>query len=102
MKKHKPPALSERAIELRVCRELKARGVMSVKLNIQGNNGWPDRLFLHRGRAVFVEFKTARGRLTVLQWARLEQLRKDGFRVLVVRGVESGILDVLRELGVGE
>lgn len=33
-------------------------GVPSIKLNIRGNTGWPDRLFiLPGGRALWIEFK---------------------------------------------
>ena len=49
----------ETAIERCACgRALRELGVRSLKLNITGNTGWPDRLFfIPGGRPLFIEFK---------------------------------------------
>jgi hypothetical protein len=49
----------EQTIEDKVTkRALKELGVISIKLNLHGNNGWPDRMFLiPGGKPLFIEFK---------------------------------------------
>jgi len=51
------------------------RGVPSIKLNGQGDDGKPDRLFLFPHRAVFMEFKREGEQARELQdwWRRLIQ-----------------------------
>ena len=49
----------EASIECRACaRVLKELGVRSLKLNVGGQTGWPDRMFMvPGGRPLFIEFK---------------------------------------------
>lgn len=49
----------ETDIEQRACaRALKELGVRSLKLNVVGQTGWPDRMFfVPGGRPLFIEFK---------------------------------------------
>lgn len=49
----------EAGIEARTCeRALLELGVRSLKLNVQGNTGWPDRVFfIPGGRPLLIEFK---------------------------------------------
>lgn len=49
----------EQDTEDKVCEiALKKMGVVSIKLNLKGNNGWPDRLFfIPGGRPLLIEFK---------------------------------------------
>lgn len=73
----------ETKLETRVKRWAQAQGILCLKLNLQGNTGWPDRVFLHLGRIVFIEFK-APGASCVgerNQPARIDELRKRGFDV---------------------
>lgn len=54
-----------------------------------GNRGVPDRLFLKNGVTVFVEFKTPGSHLSPLQTSQIRRIRKQGFRVLVIDGLED-------------
>ena len=51
--------MAEVDIETRVVdRALNELGVRSIKLNLRGNTGWPDRLFfIPGGRPLLIEFK---------------------------------------------
>lgn len=58
-----------------------ARGILSLKLNLKGNVGWPDRLFGYLGRSVFIEFKRRGADLARNQPERVYQLVRAGFTV---------------------
>lgn len=49
----------ESKIEKKACwRILRQLGVRSLKLNVSGSTGWPDRIFfIPGGRPLFIEFK---------------------------------------------
>ena len=63
----------------RVRREL---FVHSIKLNLQGNRGWPDRMFLLPGKPVFIEFKRRGEHPSDLQLYRIKQLTALGYDAL--------------------
>lgn len=89
--------MREEGIEHAVRHKMRKFGVELVKL--QKLPGWPDRLALGpHGCHVFVEFKTPRGRVSKLQQATHNLLRKMGHDVLVVRGIDA-CDDILRTLG---
>lgn len=45
----------ESKIEQKVCRDALRMGVRNLKLNVTGQTGWPDRMFLiPGGRALFI------------------------------------------------
>ena len=74
--------IRESKIERATVAWAKDNGIQVVK--IQGARGWPDRLFLYRGRAMFIEFKASDGgRLSVMQERVMEQLEATGFVVHV-------------------
>lgn len=81
----------ERDIEAKVVRWAQAHGILVLKLNLIGNTGWPDRLFLHRGRVVFIEFKRPGDKLERNQPERVDELQRRGFTVGVVDNVTYGI-----------
>lgn len=66
----------------------RAHDLLTLKLNLQGNTGWPDRVFLYRGRQVFIELKRPGHDLKRNQPARIEELVSRGFTV--------GVFDELR------
>lgn len=61
-------------------------GGVYLKFVSPGNVGVPDRIIQHRGRTVFVELKQEHGRLSPIQQAQIEKLRRAGAEVCVVYG----------------
>lgn len=81
--------MNESTIENAVVRRLQRRGIRTLKLNLQSNRGWPDRLvILPKGQVVWLEFKVPKGRLTKLQEYVHDWLRRQGHRVEVVTDKE--------------
>jgi hypothetical protein len=75
----------ESRVEGALVRALKRRGLVTLKLNLQGNRGWPDRLALvPPGRAIFVELKRPGGKPRPLQEYVHAQIKKLGFEVVVI------------------
>ena len=60
--------------------------------------GWPDYLICWRGRAIFIEIKTDRGRLSAVQRQMIDKLILCGCEVCVCRSLEC-VECSLRELG---
>jgi hypothetical protein len=75
--------------------ECKALGLVTMKLNLQQNRGYPDRVVLHKGAAHFAELKTLTGKQTPLQKYRASQLNRAGFDVVVLR-TKAEIREYLR------
>lgn len=59
-------------------------GILTLKLNVVGRRGWPDRIFLYKGNALFIELKRPGEKPTPIQEWVHEQLRKQGFTVMVM------------------
>jgi hypothetical protein len=60
-------------------------------MNLAGNNGYPDRMFMYQGRVLFIEFKQLKGHTQFLQTYRHGQLRKEGFKVEVIYDYDYAI-----------
>lgn len=72
-------------------------GVPSLKLNLKGNRGWPDRIFLiPGGRPLFIEFKRPGEEPRKLQQQRHRILRKLGYDV-EVHEERHAALDAVRQ-----
>lgn len=72
----------EKAIEQRLVKGLKKRGVPNVKLNVMYSRGWPDRLiFIPGGRPFLCELKRPGETLTPLQEEVHAQLKALGYDV---------------------
>jgi hypothetical protein len=84
-------ARPEASLEQTFVKGLKQLKLESLKLNLQGQRGWPDRLVLvPGGRPVLIEFKRLRGiRLRALQEYRGQQLRLLGYTVLSAGGINE-------------
>lgn len=77
-------------------RALRAFNLETLKLNVQGQRGWPDRVVLvPPGKAVFVELKREDKELRALQEYRRERLERAGFIVLQASG-EHGVLHAVQ------
>jgi hypothetical protein len=59
----------------------KDHGILTLKLNLMGNTGWPDDEFLHAGRMVLIEFKAPGEDLERNQPERIDELVRRGFTV---------------------
>lgn len=77
-------------LESRVEEFLKRRteksGGLYLKFTSPGNIGVPDRIIVRNGAVTFVELKQEHGRLSPIQKAQIERLRKAGADVRVVYG----------------
>lgn len=62
-----------------VCREAKALGISNHKLSGPNDRGKADRIFMRKGKAVFMELKATGEKPTQLQEKRLQERRDDGF-----------------------
>ena len=93
--------MKESAIEARLVREVKKRGGLCYKFISPGNPGAPDRIvILPGGTTVYVELKTEIGRLAKIQKWQLEELRRRGAVVRVLKGMDQ-VLAFLEEVDKG-
>ena len=72
---------AEAKLEQAVRAWCKAHSVRCLKMAPVGYAGYPDDLFLYRGRACFIEFKAPGKKPRPLQEVRIAELRRDGFAV---------------------
>ena len=90
--------MKESAIEARLVREVKKRGGLCYKFTSPGNPGVPDRIvILPGGTTVYVELKTEIGRLAKIQKWQIEELRKRGADVRVLKGMDQ-VMNFLEEV----
>lgn len=94
--------MKESTIEARLVREVKKRGGLCYKFTSPGSPGVPDRIIiLPGGITVYVELKTEIGRLAKIQEWQIEELRKRGAAVRVLKGMDQ-VLAFLEEVDRGE
>ena len=76
-------ATLESDIEKQVVAQAQAKfGVLSLKLNVAGTTGWPDRImFIPGGKPLFVEFKQKGGKPRLKQKHVLDFLKRLGYTV---------------------
>lgn len=90
--------MKESTIEARLVREVKKRGGLCYKFTSPGNPGVPDRIvILPGGTTVYVELKTEIGRLAKVQKWQIEELRRRGAVVRVLKGMDQ-VLAFLEEV----
>lgn len=77
------PRRLEKVIENYVVLWAKRNGILVFKLNLWGNNGWPDRAFMYNGKCVFIEFKRPGEKAEPLQDHHHRMLRAHSFEVYV-------------------
>ena len=91
--------ISEKQIEQRLVKAVKALGGIAPKWVSPGMDGMPDRLvLLPDGKLAFVEVKATGKKPRPLQDHRIDGLRKLGFRVYVLDSPQriGEILDEIR------
>jgi len=67
-----------------------ARGCLQVKLTILGRVGWPDRLYLYKGKVLFIEFKRLGEKPKKIQLWMHSKIISHGFQVVVVDTISEG------------
>ena len=90
---------SERDIEQKLVKAVKARGGLAPKFVSPGFDGVPDRIvLLPRGRIAFIELKAKGRKMRPLQVRRKRQLESLGFSVYCIDSPEQigGILDEIQ------
>ncbi len=82
--------MRESAIEKKLVTAVKAKGGIAPKFTSPGFDGMPDRLLLlPGGKMGFAEMKAPGKKPRPLQLARHRLLRRLGFKVYVIDGVEQ-------------
>lgn len=92
--------MREKFVEQKLVRAVKAMGGIAPKFTSPGMAGMPDRLILlPDGKMGFAELKAPGKKPRPIQIARISQLRRLGFKVYVVDGVEQigSVLDDIEE-----
>ena len=84
MQPSKIKKLLERDIEKSACKQIRALGGLTRKMNGLGFRSWPDRLIIGNGFAFWIEFKRPGEEPTPLQKKLHKQLRKLGQKVYVL------------------
>lgn len=72
----------------------KDNGVLCKKFTPMGEVGYPDRIFLYRGRAMFIELKATGKRPRPLQAERIRELREYGFKAECYDNLEDAITSI--------
>lgn len=79
----------ESKIQSKIINKLTANGWLVVKLIKTNLNGIPDLLALKNNKAIFIEVKAEKGRLSEIQKYRINQLQSMGFDVHVLKSTEN-------------
>ena len=80
----------ESRIEQKTTEYAKSLGMAALKLNVKGQAGWPDRLYLWNGHVWFVEFKAPSQKPRPLQLEVHKRMQKLGAVVKVVDNLIDG------------
>ena len=91
--------MREKYVEQKLIQAVRQSGGLALKLVSPGFNGVPDRLLLFmNGKLAFCEVKAPGQKPRPLQIHRMDQLRKMGFKVFVIDGVEQigGMIDEIQ------
>lgn len=91
--------MREKEVEQKLVKAVKNSGGICPKFVSPGFDGMPDRIILlPDGKFAFAELKASGERPRPLQMARHRLLRKLGFKVYVIDGVQQigGVIDEIR------
>lgn len=81
----------EDVVERTVCNRAEMDGWLVRKLRWIGRRAAPDRLFIKRGRVVFIEFKSPGLRPNALQLREIDRLKAAGVEVYVIDSIGEGL-----------
>jgi hypothetical protein len=82
----------EKQIESKVVKKAKELGFLTYKFSSPSNRGVPDRIFISpHGEVFFIEFKSAKGKLSQLQKKVIKDITIRDVDVFVVDHVEDGL-----------
>lgn len=88
--------MREKTIEQKLVQAVRQRGGICPKFVSPGFDGMPDRIvLLPKGRAGFVEVKAHGRKPRALQTARLEMLRRLGFKAYVLD--DPALIEIILE-----
>jgi len=91
--------MTEKYIEQKLVKAVKAMGGMALKFTSPGFDGVPDRIvLLPMARMAFIELKAPGKKMRPLQVRRKRQLEALGFLVYCIDGVDQigGVLDEIQ------
>lgn len=83
--------MRESKIERAVCAYAKKKGMEVYKFVSPGRSGVPDRIFIHHGSILFIEFKAPGQKPRPLQQHEIDKLVKHNMMTAVVDDEQKGI-----------
>ena len=84
--------MKETQIESKIVKKAKELGFLTYKFSSPSNRGVPDRMFISpHGEVFFIEFKSAKGKLTKLQENVIKDIGEYGVGVFIINSVEVGL-----------
>lgn len=87
-------------MERRLVKMVKERGGLCYKFTSPGNPGVPDRIVITpEGQIIFVELKREVGSLQRIQEWQLDEMRKRGADVRVIKGLDKAKAFVVEVFG---
>ena len=88
-----PPSILdvERRLEDQVSSWAKSKGILCFKFEVSGQRGWPDRIYIYKGRCAFIEFKAVGERPIGIQVKRLAVLCEEGTPAIWTDNYETAI-----------
>lgn len=81
--------MKESDIQRQIIDYLESLGWYVVKIIQTTKNGWPDLQAHKNGHTIFIEVKTAKGKVSELQKYRHEQLTNHGFFVIISTSLQN-------------
>jgi hypothetical protein len=84
--------MKEKQVESKIVKKAKELGFLTYKFSSPSNRGVPDRIFISpHGEVFFIEFKSAKGKLSQLQEKTIKDIIALDVRVFVIRDVITGM-----------
>lgn len=75
--------MKESDIQRKIIEYLTKNGYYAVKIIQTNKNGWPDIQAHKDGKTIFIEVKSEKGKVSELQKYRHEELKKNGFQIII-------------------
>ena len=83
----------EKQIESKVVKKAKELGFLTYKFSSPSNRGVPDRIFISpHGEVFFIEFKSAKGKLSQLQEKTIKDIEQYHVNVFVIYAIDEGLI----------